>query len=624
MIPRGDNIFLILLLRIKKKSRKSFLLSWRNSYLFFRPLITLCSMKITTKKTEEWREVPEEGLKGGLKKYVLFKGDIPSKKVQYRDPAGKSYKSLSEASKLFNKPKSTAKETKKEKKSKKRKSDINHCPETSEAEVSPYKRRSQAQPLPLPLVCRDCRTEFTDEASLANHKDLFHPAKLKIKKPLALATVKSLELQCEVCDFIGESKSKLKKHQKKEHKQTKGRGGKTTPSATSAPRSLAPPGPVVGEEKEEEEEEEDLYCEECGVEYRLRSQLEAHLRTVHKMAGQRRQEKIPAPTPVPPPVSPPPSLSTARSRGSKPRGVQKVKEEEEEMEMPGLYCEECGVEYSLRSQLEAHMRSSHQMTLPPSLPNCQIKKGDPIMNYECSVDFVEEYYEDEEQEEEEEFYDDDEEFYYGSDIDQDVVEVEDVSSSPARDNKSKKQILRYDSSDEDSDDSAHYLDEEDEPEEITLDGDDDEEDEDIIIEDVKQAEEEEDRRRITQFESCIGHADSVAKIIEEPKLLQQVCATAWWAQPGKWKPSNTWEVWNAKVAQVCTHYKVKDIGISKDATFASYDEFDRIISPELMEKNPFKSFKILYTWKKAKWFSLLDPVIPENMKIVEETLEDDE
>ena len=117
---------------------------------------------------------------------------------------------------------------------------------------------------------------------------------------------------------------------------------------------------------------------------------------------------------------------------------------------------------------------------------------------------------------------------------------------------------------------------------------------------------------------------NVAKIIEDPKLLQQLCASAWWAQPGKWKPSNTWEVWNAKVAQVCTHYKVKDIGISKDTTFASFDEFDRIISPELIEKNPFKSFKILYTWKKAKWFSLLDPVIPENMKIVEETLEDDE
>ena len=113
----------------------------------FRLLITLCSMKISAKKTEEWREVKEEGLEYGLKKYVLFKGDIPSKRVEYRDPAGKSYKNSSQALKQLNKTKSKGKETKKEKKSKKRKSDTNHCPETAGDEMSSSKRRNKAQEL---------------------------------------------------------------------------------------------------------------------------------------------------------------------------------------------------------------------------------------------------------------------------------------------------------------------------------------------------------------------------------------------------------------------------------------------------------------------------------------------
>ena len=525
----------------------------------------------------------EEGLEGGLRKYRLFKGDIPSKKVEYRDPSGKSYKNLSEVPKQFKKPKSKEKETTKEKKSKKRKSNINPSTETAgdlEEEISPSKRRNK-------------------EGVLS------HKAKIEIKtikKPLA--KVKNIEFQCDDCDFIAENKTQLKKHKKKEHKQKKGK--KITSPATSVPRSQGPPGPVI----EKEEEEGDLFCEECGLDIKFRSQLEAHMRAVHQMTGERREEKVPTP------------VSTPKPRDLQPRGIQQVyggperpiaelelENEMEEMEVPGLYCEECGVEYKHRYQLAAHMRSIHQMSLPPS-PNFPIKKGNPIMDYE------EDSYEEEEGEyddEEEEFYGDDEEF------DPDVVEVEDVSSSPWKENNPIKQIIRYDSSDEDSDD---FLDEE--PEEITLDGDDEDEDDDIIIEDFKGNEEEEERKKVVQFESYIENADNVAKLMEDPRRLQQFCATAWWTQPAKWKPSNTWEVWNAKVPQVCAHYKIKDIKISQDVTFSSYDEFDKSISAQLTERNPLKSFKILYTWKKAKWFSLLDPVIPENMKIVEETLEDDE
>ena len=113
----------------------------------------------------------EEGLEGGLKKYVWFKGDIPSKKkVQYRDPAGNSYKNFSEVPKQFKKPKSKEKEATKEKKSKKRKPKINHSPETGEVqeEVSPPKRRNKAKEPPAPhssenlgLVPGECGSEFS-------------------------------------------------------------------------------------------------------------------------------------------------------------------------------------------------------------------------------------------------------------------------------------------------------------------------------------------------------------------------------------------------------------------------------------------------------------------------------
>ena len=104
-------------------------------------------MKNKSCKIEEEREVElEDELEAGWKKFVTFKGDIPSKKIRYQDPAGNSYKNLKAAIKKMQNSK--AKELKavkkeKEKKSKKRK------PSTQEASSS----KGQEDSVPSPPHC---------------------------------------------------------------------------------------------------------------------------------------------------------------------------------------------------------------------------------------------------------------------------------------------------------------------------------------------------------------------------------------------------------------------------------------------------------------------------------------
>ena len=47
-------------------------------------------------------------------------------------------------------------------------------------------------------------------------------------------------------------------------------------------------------------------------------------------------------------------------------------------------------------------------------------------------------------------------------------------------------------------------------------------------------------------------------------------------------------------------------------------------SPLMKAINEKMNEVTLYKWKKAKWLQSLDPVIPEHMKIVEESLDDDD
>ena len=295
------------------------------------------------------------------------------------------------------------------------------------------------------------------------------------------------------------------------------------------------------------------------------------------------------------------------------------------------FCTECGVEYLQRSLLRNHMMSSHGITMSsPSNKPVKNRETSMVQDYPAAKNVPMMDFEDYD-ENEEDFYDeeDEEEGFH----DPDIMEVDipsdnfagfgeyEISRNIKREQMSVIPTLGDTSEEDDYSDEFSNSDyeEEEEPEEITLDGDD--EDDDIIIEeDTKQTKEENNCR---MYEKLLSETDKILEITEKPGMLERLEKEAWWSQPIKWKPSNSWEVWHARVQQVCAHYKLRDLEIRQE-TFMSYDEFDRFISPKLMEVNPGQSFKILYTWKKAKWFSLLDPIIPDHMKIVEETLEDDD
>ena len=547
------------------------------------------SMKVNTNpsKTKEWRQVEvEEDFKIGWKKFVLFKGDIPSKKIEYEDPKGNRFKDYKSALKKLKRSESKALKADNKLKgnegnSRKRKAVVRQ-PDTRPEEdageqerTSPPKRRSSMSRggsgnvlNDEDFLCGDCKTQFGNAIQLAEHKSKFHKV---LAKPQSQG---KNQFQCGICGFEARSKSKLKKHEKKDH------GLKGKPQA-QAPRSQGPPGPALVSKIHKEKfkikeltkpqaEVKNLpqfLCEICNFDAGSRSKLKKHKKMEH---DQKARAQPPAP----------------RSRG--PPGP------EIECEVEDCFCEECGLEFGQRSLLETHMRNQHKISNspPPNPPmeRRQTRYFTPIKK-SSQIDFDDYYGEDEEELGEEEFSSDEEELTTDPDID-------------------------------------FFDDDEEEPEEITLDGDDEEEDydheDDIIIEEVKPSKEEEERRLISDYEKLLSSSDLVLKCIEDPDVLQDVSSKAWWAQPSKWKPTNTWEVWNAKVGQLCAHYRLRDLDISPQDTFNSYQEFDRRISQQLLERNPGRSARILYSWKKAKWFSLLDPIIPDHMKFVEETLEDDD
>merc|ERR1712227_130881 len=139
--------------------------------------------------------------------------------------------------------------------------------------------------------------------------------------------------------------------------------------------------------------------------------------------------------------------------------------------------------------------------------------------------------------------------------------------------------------------------------EYTSDG--EEEAEEIIIEKEKENKRiEEEQKRMRQYETFLDNA--------------------WFSKPRNWKPANPWETWNATVKQICGHYRIRDVQYDANRNFTSFQDFDKHISPVLESSNPNRGEYSLYKWKKAKWMQSLDPIIPEHMKIVEESIDDDD
>ena len=164
------------------------------------------------------------------------------------------------------------------------------------------------------------------------------------------------------------------------------------------------------------------------------------------------------------------------------------------------------------------------------------------------------------------------------------------------------------------------------PEEITLDDEPDEItfDEDIVVLNKKGAQEESAIRRIENYELMIAKTDFVKDLAENPENLFVFKQNAWYGQPPSWKPTKLGEVWNATVPQVCFHFKLHDYPLQTNWSFRSWDAFDEFFTALLERINPGKPPSDLFKLKKAKWFHYLDPVIPPEMRVTVETLEEED
>jgi len=525
-------------------------------------------MKINSRKvvSEQWKEVElEDCFESRWKKLALYKDDVPSKRVKYEDPDGNYYKNFRDAMKKFSKLKIKA-----EKAERKQKEKENKC---KKGKRKQWTEASQGQEAVLVSPSKRKRKNSTKDQL---DDDVNHDQEYEV------------DFLCGDCKAQFDNANLLADHISQFHKVKAKLKVKNTPHSNvkNLPRNP------------------EINFNTSASNVASQDKLKKHKKKEDEKE-KAREGKGPAPAPSSRSQGPPgPPIGDGGVQGSISAEV--------------FYCEECGVEYQERSQLSNHMMSSHpELHLSPQ--PVEPIKSKVTKNIAPAMKIPELDYDSYEEDEDDEEFDD-----------PDIVELEIPSGNLAdnitRGQKPVKPMLEEEDSSEEENysDFSDYEDEEKEPEEITLDDDDEEEDDDIIIEDIKLLNEEKERNSILEVEDILSESHRVLKIIEDPSLLEQLERMSWWAQPIKWKPNNTWEVWNAKVQQVCAHYKVKDVKISPGETFSSYDDFDRIISPRLLERNPAKSFKILYTWKKAKWFSLLDPVIPDNMKIVEETLEDDD
>jgi len=141
---------------------------------------------------------------------------------------------------------------------------------------------------------------------------------------------------------------------------------------------------------------------------------------------------------------------------------------------------------------------------------------------------------------------------------------------------------------------------------------------------------------IKNYENMLANDDFVRNITENQDKLDTFTLSAWYAQPLNWKPSKLGERWNATVAQLCQFYQLKDYPFKPEWTFTEYDKetyepkpwpwskFNDFVTPLLEFKNPDTSPSKLFKLKKAKWFDVLNPHIPEELRVPLETLEGDE
>ena len=121
----------------------------------------------------------------------------------------------------------------------------------------------------------------------------------------------------------------------------------------------------------------------------------------------------------------------------------------------------------------------------------------------------------------------------------------------------------------------------------------------------------------------LKNTEFVKDMIENPEKLLGFNQNAWYAKPSMWKPTKQGEVWQATVSQICSYFQLKDFPLEHNWWFNNWDSFDKFFTEVLCTINPEKPESSLFKLKKAKWFQYLNPVIPDELRFPEETLEDE-
>ena len=440
-------------------------------------------------------------------------------------------------------------------------------------------------------------------------------------KKLISCPEESKDLYCDICKVEFNDLSKKEKHIAVLHNSQKTKDEKKA---------------FASKVKEPIEKPKEFHpCSNCQERFVSKSQLKKHIQNVHPKPKHPTKSKqvskasfVPTKSPRPPPGPPGPPMS-----------VEEAKE---------IFCEECGVEFDKSQQLVQHMMSEHDVditqgvttTVNTVLSQASDEEGDDLE--------LEEYIPVNVRGSGQMFMD-------GFEIAEEVVnsdneEISRLSSGFAKLAHRSDQQLKFlaqrnelelyegeddeemesqensEDSDEFSSDDEVMIESPKRPaEEITLDEDSDEE---IVVEKVRNEHYEKELNNIERYEKFLAWEKAWDILTndnhEDEDKVRKIQATAWFAKPRNWKPTSQWETWNATVKQICAHYKLIDFRLNDNQRFSSFHTFSDYVTEPMKDLNPKMNEVTLYKWKKAKWLQTLDPVIPDHMKILEETLDDDD
>lgn len=449
-------------------------------------------------------------------------------------------------------------------------------------DISPTKKFISCPEESKNLYCDICKVEFNDLSKKEKHIAVFHNSqKTKDEKKAFASKVKeTIEKPkefhpCSNCQERFESKTQLKKHIQNVHPKPKHPAkSKQVPKASFVPKKAprpppGPPGPPMSVEEGKE-----IFCEECGVEFDKRQQLVQHMRSEHDVDI---TQGVTA------------TVNTVSSQATA------SDEEGDDLEL------------ELEEYIPVNVRGPGQMLMDGFEIAEEVVNSDNEEISRLSSGFAKLAHRSDQQ------------FKF-------LPQKNELKFYEGEENISDEEMeSQEDSDDFSSDDEVMIQSPKRATEEITLDEDSDEE---IVVEKVRNENYEKELNYIDRYEKFLAWEKAwdilTSDDNEDVDKVRKIQDTAWFAKPRNWKPTSQWETWNATVKQICAHYKLKDFRLNDNQRFSSFHTFSDYVTEPMKDLNKKINEVTLYKWKKAKWLQTLDPVIPDHMKILEETLDDDD